>query len=320
MKRLFSIFVLALASHALPASAQTMHYVPSDTPAAGPCHPVPFDTGDMRFQCWVRNTAVHPQLGTPVRITDLAFSPCATGRFSAVYCEIRMSGSSLTRLAGCFANNTTAPILVYRGRLDWDTMQDTWSPIGLQFPYLTRGWEHLVVEVRYRGGTVAMPVRSDSSLTRIYNDVATDPFAAQCASTGPETWGPKMRLTLDRRGPELHVAPHAHIGLFERFELRNASPGQGFQLIASLGQGVMQIGRCKLNLALDPITTYSIGPGAPFFNGYAGVVDGFGEATSYFWVPRDPTLLGLPVYHAAVTYDGTGITGCTNTAGLTLIP
>lgn len=309
-----------MATIGASAFPQGQQYVPDNQPGTGTCDNTPFNSGDMRFMFIMPTAQVHPSPGTPIEILDLAFAPCMSGTFRALQCEIRMAETSLSRITTCYDRNWLVPHVVYRGPLMWNATANQWSPIGLQFPFLTRGWDNILVEIRYKGGSGAMSLHSTNAMQRIYDRTSADPYNAVCASVGPEGAGPKTRITYDTSNRFRLVMPrHAHIGLFERIELTNGAAGEGYQIVASLGQDTVFIGGHRMNLAFDTMAFYSIMFGGPLFNNYAGVLDPFGEATGYLFVPREQSLLGMRLYHAAITY-GRKITAVSGTVGIDLIP
>jgi len=91
-----------------------------------------------------------------------------------------------------------------------------------------------------------------------------------------------------------------------------------FLIAASLGNTTtINLGACSVSLDVDEILKYSLLIGVPIFNGYSGtLVAGVGAGT--FAPPNMTALIGHDVYHAAVAYDLSGITACTNTVKTTL--
>jgi len=108
------------------------------------------------------------------------------------------------------------------------------------------------------------------------------------------------------------------IGTSGPVDLKGGPATDSFQIAASLGNtNTINLGKCSLKLDLDGVFIYSVQFGAPFFNGYGGTLVG-GGASAKFSPPNMPVLIGVDVYHAAVSYNGGGVTGCTNTVKTTL--
>ena len=316
MRVYLSILGLALCLTA-SATAQRRVYVPHNSPTVGTCDPTVFAAGARRYVYVVKNHFAYPELGRPVKIKEIAFAPCATANFTATRMQIRMGNTTVTNAAQCFQQNHRFPIVVYDGPVRWTALMNTWSPITLQYPFVARGWENIAIEIRYQGANTTVPLHMDSSMSRVFQSTGADPFNAPCAVGSAQSTGPKTRFTLDDgNAPLLFVADHAHLGLYEPIEIMNATPGDTFQLAASRGQSPITVGGCRVNLAPDSTAYASVAIGSPYFNGYSGVIDEFGKGTGYLFIPNNRGLLGLRLFHAAVTFRNGKVAGCTNTAGV----
>jgi hypothetical protein len=79
-------------------------------------------------------------------------------------------------------------------------------------------------------------------------------------------------------------------------------PGRPYQIASSLGDGPTWIGVRKLGLSVDGLFLLSVSGTLPgVFSGYAGVLDGKGQAQASIRIPNHSSLLGLLVRSAFVT-------------------
>jgi peptidase C25-like protein len=86
-----------------------------------------------------------------------------------------------------------------------------------------------------------------------------------------------------------------------------------YQIAASMGNRTrIDVGPCSIYLNVDPVFVYSLLAGPPIFNSYAGILT-LGQGTGKFVPPVIPQLVGLYIYHAAVSFDASKVLGCTAT-------
>jgi hypothetical protein len=188
------------------------------------------------------------------------------------------------------------------------------------------GWDgkrDICLEIRFRGGPSGFvgPVMCQSSLVRrVYNSSTTGPdyYVATTGSTG--TSGIKCKVTMTNQHV-LIVPDTVKIGTTAVIGLGGLPLGDFYQIAASLGQNFeLNLGTCSLWLVPDGLFTASIFLGPPIFNNYTGTVPVGGLARGTMNVPNIQQLIGLCVYHGAVTFGTGGITGCTNTDGFEIVP
>ena len=293
-------------------------YVPSYFANTGSCNSYPMGTDtEWRFQMIV-NAQYLPS--SPVKITDLAFAPCNSAKFTAKQFLVRMSHTTLKNFKGtndkCFDPNLCpCPTTVYNGSMAWNAVKDTWSPLGLNCKFGYDGKRNLLIELRYMGGNGGTSVHRDSVVPRLWAKGA-GAYNAGCGSTdtGTTEAGPKIRLTLDSHcillaGETMKIGGSGIIMLY------GMPANQFYQIGASFGQTPLNLGPCTLCLAPDTLFYLSLFTGPPLFVQYVGAIPSAGVARGMLNVPAIPQLKGLCVYHAAVAYGKPGILCCTNTAG-----
>jgi len=305
-------------------------YNPANTPAVGNGNSWPFNlyTG-WRFQFIIDKRVLGSK---PLAITDIAFaghySPTRT--FSVPDFEMRMGHTTYTLFS---TSKTTrfdtilgpSPTEVYkRGRITWACTYHAWGDIGLTSPFIYNGTDNVCVEIRYNTTASAGCVTlTDPTIARAYthSNYAPDPFNEVNWYTPipGEMMGPIHRLTVSQ-GFSLVAPGQAQIGTNAFIRLFNGAAGDFYQMAASLGNTFkINLGKCSIQLNPDPIFVFSVKIGWPIFTNYAGSILPSGGATGQLTIPNVAGLIGIDVYHAAVSYDLTGITGCTNTDKTTII-
>ncbi|MBN2491084.1 MAG: hypothetical protein JXQ29_09560 [Planctomycetes bacterium] len=87
-----------------------------------------------------------------------------------------------------------------------------------------------------------------------------------------------------------------------------------YQIAASLGNRTrIDVGSGSICLDVDFVLLSSLLAGPPIFNAYTGTLVG-GQGAGKFVPPVIPSLVGMPIYHAAVAFDATKALGWTATA------
>jgi len=298
-------------------------YNPSDTPTAGGSNAWPFNV----YTGWRLQFIIHNKvLGTtPLVIQDIAFAPTSTRTFSVPDFQMRMGhttyvdfGTSGTTKFSVILGPT--PTEVYkRGKISWACTANTWSDIGLTSPFKYNGRDNICVEIRYNtttsGGT---SIRTDASIPRAYTHMSysNDPFNDPNWHTPipGEYMAPKHRLTAGKQGLVLVADATVSVGKTANIALVNGVGGEFYQVAASLSTLPLNLGKCTIFLTPDNLFWGSLQIGAPIFNKYIGILDRSGGASAGLGIPNVPTLVGIVVYHAAVSFTGTTFpTDCTNT-------
>ena len=312
---------------AAPAVAQTYVYAPDSNPATGGGNSWPFNfsTTSGRF---IQIILVQhlTTLAGPYKITDVAFSVNGTypNSFTATQFQMRMSHSTLSNWADTNFANWQAPCptnLIDAGSGFTYTVPgaNAWADIGTKLDFGWDGKRNIALEIRYRGQNTSLGFAcwSDSTMPRIWaNSTSADNYVATTGSARANL-GLKVRLTIDKNN--VLLAPDdVTVGTTAGIVLVNMPAGTGYQVAASLGQTPLPLGVCRIGLTLDNVFATSVQTATSVFKGYAGLTSATGTATAQFAPPRIPALAGICVYHAAVTYDKTGVRGCTNTAGTML--
>lgn len=303
-------------------------YNPSDTPSTGGANSWPFNlyTG-WRFQFIIDQKV----LGTcPLTITDIAFAPSSTRTWGTTVTKFEMRMGHTTYKDFGTAGTTLfdkilgpSPTVVYpAGTISWPCTSGVWSDIGLKAPFVYNGSGNICVEVRYLAtASAGLSTRTDASIARAYTHArySANPFTEpNWESPIPgEMMGPKHRLTL-MKGLTVVPDPAVSIGNTAQILLSNGNPGHFYQLAASLGNTPLPLAPCyTVNLTPDGVFMASILIGPPIFYYYAGTLSKSGTSGAKLAMPMIKALVGLKVYHAAVSYTKS-LTGASNT-GETLI-
>jgi len=299
-------------------------YHPSDTPTSGACDTFPFSTHTgWRFQFIYRPK---PQENIPTMITDIAFAPCVAGTFTAGDFQIRMGHTTYND----FSSSTTrsfnevlgAPTEVYRrGPVSWDMVPGMWCEIGLTTPFQYVGNNYnICVEIRYNAtspgnGVVHTVSTLDMAIPRAFahSGQCNDPF-------NQPTWkeagvgGPKHRFSV---GFVMNGDVETPIGKEDILVFQGGPSNTVYMVAASLGNNPLPLGPstkpCTINLTVDALFYLSIFSGPPLFNNYVGMLGPTGGGQAKLCVPNIPFLVGIEIYHAAVSYHPLTIPVCTNT-------
>ncbi|MBN2492041.1 MAG: hypothetical protein JXQ29_14435, partial [Planctomycetes bacterium] len=203
-----SIVLLA----ALPLVGQSYAYHDTSSPSGGSANTFPF--GNSFGNNWRYHMSVPASSlpGKPVRFTEVSFAPTATGTFSVQDFQLRMAHSGSTALSSIFAQNLgPAPVHmidVQGGNYTFQATANQWTPLGVQTAFDYDGFQHLVIEVRYRGfGTIHQGTTSIRSYTSNTNSNRvwanntypspgpTDPYSTPVGWTPSSSGGIRVRLT-----------------------------------------------------------------------------------------------------------------------------
>jgi hypothetical protein len=317
------VLLALLALLAGPALAQGYAYIPDNIPSSGGGNnwPLNFSSTTGRF-IQLLDSQYLPN--APVKFVDVAFSRYSTtypSSFSAKQFQMRMSHTTRTVVTSTFANNfapcPTNVINTTSGFTYAPPNINAWGDFGTTCDFGYDGKRSICLEIRYRGQVTSLgfPCRS-ASIARVWANGSGDNWVAVTGSTG-SSGGLKTRLTYVK--DNILLAPDtASIGTSVAVQGVNMAIGDFYQIGASLGQTPLSFGNCHICLDVDAILFASLLVGPPIFNGYAGTVPVGGSVNAKFAVPNLTALIGLCVYHAGVSYDNKGVTGCTNTAGTQL--
>ncbi|MBN2491256.1 MAG: hypothetical protein JXQ29_10460 [Planctomycetes bacterium] len=288
-------------------------YCPSDTPTTGTANIFPMGWGaEGRFQMIV-DAKYLPS--APVKITDIAFAPTAPTTFTASQFQMRMAHTTLADFsssANFDTNLGSSPIIVHNGPMSWSATANAWSPFNLKGSFGYDGKRHLLIELRYTGGANGCAIYRDNVSPRLYT-YGTGTYGAT-TGTGTGINGPKVRLTLDGRC-YLAVGDTMRLGSKNAISLLDFPVGQFYQVGASLGQVPLGLAGYTVWLAPDSVLFASLSVGPPVFSNYGGVTSICGTGQAVLIIPSIPSLVGIPVYHAAIAYTNRGIVGATNTGG-----
>lgn len=321
---------------ALPGVAQNFGHFPSNTPSTGGGNswPLNFSSTTGRFIQFLDPAKSDLATGTPLRITDVAFS--RNGTPSTFVCssdfQMRMThlntASSFSTTPSSTYANELGPVptnLIDRtsGYTYTAPTPGVWQDFGIDTHFGWDGSSIIVLEIRYRGQNTSQgfPCWSDSQIARIWsNVVSNDNFVATTGSPS-SSLGLKTRLTYATDHVCL-VPETAKLGVASPVRLVGFTPGGNYILAASLGQTPFALPAtpsCTIALDVDGVFRASQTVGAPLFANYAGQVAANGTATPLFQPPNFPVLVGVQVYHAAVGINGS-VVSCSNTAGTQLVP
>lgn len=313
---------------AAPAAAQVYVYVSDNNPASsgGNYWPFGFSSTTGRFM-EILDAKFLSVVPGPYKITEVAFSRSGTvSPFTATQFQMRMSHSTATcPLNATFMNNCqpcpTNLIDTSSGFTYALPTVNVWTDIGTLADFGWDGKRNICLEIRYRGrGANRVAMWSDASTNNIprswANNTTRDNYNHPTADyTSYCTGGLKVRLTVDPKN--VCIAPDTvKVGSTTAVTAGNLNAGDFYQLAASLGQQqLIYNNTCRLFLSVDGVFLYSVMIGVPLFNGYSGTVPASGTVNGKWAVPNNAALIGICVYHAGITFNAKGITGCTNTPG-----
>jgi hypothetical protein len=298
--------------------AQGFVHIPDNQPGSGTCNAYPFSRTSFRFQMILASSFTP---SAPIKITDIAFSPCTTMRsWTSKGFRVRMCHTSLKDFQGandrCFDKNLCpCPTELYNGAIQWQLNPNNWSPMGMTCSFGHDGQRNILIDLVGLSNSGGVTCHRGNVIPRLW-EFSNPP--APCGSTdGPTTQaGLKIRLTYSRTC--VLLAPDtASLGAATPIQLVGAPAARAYQIAASLSQGPpIPIQNCKICLGLDNVLIYSVLFGAPIFNSYGGMVGPTGAATGKFVPPQVPALIGVCVYHAAIVVDSKqGVVCCSNSAG-----
>jgi len=302
-------------------SAQQYVYVPDSNTSTGSTNVYPFGTGsEWRYQILVLASGLPSK---PFKILDVAIVARRTSTFTASQCQIRMCHSTLNDFQSnrnYNANLVPCPTEVFNGPIRFSGTTNQFADLGIQHSHGHDGTRNLLIEVRFQSGSGNMSLGMTTNVPAVRR-MWTSGSGAYSATTGSVdslavSGAPKLRLSIDQTTGVLLCPDTANIGTTATIQLRQAPPGDFYQMAAALSRTPLPLGKCTINLTLDNVFIFSVQFGAPIFNGYAGSISPQGNAFGSFAIPKLPALVGLCVYHAAVAYNNNGISGCTNTCGL----
>jgi len=319
---LFALFALLV----VPAAAQGYAYIPDNNAASGGGNnwPLNFSSTTGRF---IQLLNIQYLPNAPVKIVDVAFSRYSTtypSSFQASQFQMRMSHTTRTAVSGTFADNfqacPTNLIDTTSGFTYAPPAINTWSDFGTVADFGFDGQRNICLEIRYRGQVTSLgfPCRS-ATIARVWaNSTSQDNYVAVSGSPS-SSGGLKTRLTYVK--DHILIAPDTiQIGGSGIINMYGFPGGSFYQLAASFGQNPLPLGPCTVFLDVDSLLILSILTGPPIFVQYSGTVPATGTARAQLSVPASKALVGLCVHHAAVSYTGSGIQGCTNTGGTQLVP
>jgi hypothetical protein len=302
-------------------SAQQYVYVPDSNTSTGSTNVYPFGTGnEWRYQIVVPASGLPTK---PFKILEVAIVARRTTTFTASQCQIRMCHTTINDFQSnrnYNQNLVPCPTEVFNGPIKFAGTTNQFADLGIRHSHGHDGTRNLLIEVRFQGGSGNMSLGMTTSVLavrRMWNS-GSGAYGATTGSVDPLTvsGAPKLRLNIDQTTGVLLCSDTANIGTKTTIQLRQAPPGDFYQMAAALSRTPLPVGKCTINLTLDNVFLFSVQTGVPIFNSYAGSISPQGNAFGTFAIPKLPALVGICVYHAAVAYNKNGISGCTNTCGL----
>jgi len=295
-----------LGALAAGASAGDIH-VPDANPAKGSTASIPWGQTEVRYQAYVPSSSLG---GKKVKISDLAFAPAVAGTFQAQQIEIRMAHTTQA-FAIVFDNNLAKnKTTLYSGPILWKFTAGQWNDLGLTTPFVYNGTDHLVIEVRFKGGQGGP--RCYAGVIQTF--FASGPGAYQATQPGNVLLraAPKMRLHFN----ETEIIGTGSTAPGGTVELALRSPpdaGLVYQVGTSLGVGPIPVDARVLRLSPDPLLVASVGGSLPsVFEGYAGRLDATGQGKARLHIPSLPVLKGVRLHSAFLTLDGAAPSGVRN--------
>jgi hypothetical protein len=338
MKQLTLMALVSLCL-VLPAIGQSYAYHDTTSPTGGSTNTFPFGNSfgnNWRYQMTVPASSLP---GIPVRFTEFAFAPSASGVFAVQDFQLRMGHATSLALSSVFASNYATPpvnlIDVQNGNYTFTATVGQWTDLGAVNGFDYDGVRPLLIEVRYRGfgttpqGTVSIrSMTSSTNSNRVWANGSypapgpADPYAATVGHT-PYTYGaPRVRLTYATT--QLTLSGGTSPGSTVDLNLSSAADaGRAYQVASSLGTGPIPIGTRSLGLSPDALMVITVNGYLPtVFVNYAGVLDASGKAKAQILIPNNPVLTGIRVYSAFVTIDPAapyGISNISNTATLSIL-
>jgi len=333
MKKLTLLALISLAI-AFPLIGQNYAYHDNPSPSGGSVNVFPFGNAfgnNWRYQLGIPASSLPNK---PVRFTEFAFAPSATGTFSVKDFQLRMAHASSAVLTSIFATNLgpspVAMINVQNGNYSFQATASQWTPLGVQTPFDYDGQRALVIEIRYRGfGTMNQGTTSINGYTSSSNSHRTwangsypppgpaDPYASPYGWGTRTTSAIRVRLTY----VEIVIALSGTTfpgGTVDLNLLSAADAGRIYQAASSLGTGPIPLGSRVLNLSPDDLLVITVGGYLPgVFVNYVGKLDSSGKAKAQIKIPNDARLKGVRIHSAFITFDSAaplGISNISNTA------
>lgn len=288
------------------ASAGDIH-VPDPNPAKGSTASIPWGQTEVRYQAYVPSSALG---GKKVKFSDLAFAPAVAGTFQAQQLEIRMAHT--TQAFGINFNNNLSKntTTVYSGPILWKFTAGTWNDLGLTAPFAYNGTDHLVIDVRFKGGQGGP--RCYAGIIQTYFAVGPGSYNAVQPGNVLLRVAPKMRLHYN----ETEIIGSGSTAPGGTVDLTLKSPadaGRVYQVGTSLGLGPIPIDTRRLRLSPDAILVASVGGSLPMvFEGYTGRLDATGQGRARLHIPNLPVLKGVRLHSAFLTLDGAAPSGVKN--------
>jgi len=277
-------------------------------PATGTtCNALPFSQTFTSGECRYQAVFSQAQMGIAGKITDISFTSCSTGVFSATLLEITMSHLSVPHTT-MFASNLPSPVVVRTAApITWNPVQNQWVRIRLDCPFNYNGMDSLVVEVRFQGGTnsggFTGPVWRNGVAGRV---IAWGVGTYSAAAGTVDMAAFKIRFTkADVAITGGSPTPGGTVNLL--FDA-SSDPTLAYFGASSLGIGPTPLGCWILPLTVDGLFLLSSSGSLPtIFVNYQGVLNAAGQATPLINLPPIPSLTGLVIVTAFVTVDGIGL-------------
>jgi len=312
--------VLVLAAS---GATQSKLYVPDNNPASGSINYFPFSTTgqwgpNWRYQFLINSSYLLPRV---LNITDVSFAPSTTTTFTAQQFQMRMANTTYASLttSTCFDPVLgSSPTTVFNGPITYSHTQDTWSPLGLQNPFLYDGKSNLVIEIRYvtKSTSLSGPTHQgpfQRSWTNSWNS-NPDPYNSKCPEFAGGG-GPKVCFTYNEIMITLSGTTNPG-GAVNLDLLAAADAGRFYQTASSLGTGPIPIGSRVLHLTPDDLMVITVNGYLPsIFANYAGQLDSGGKARASIKIPNAPVLKGVRIHSAFVTFDASAPFGVSQISG-----
>jgi len=333
MKALALVSLISLCL-ALPLIGQKYAYHDNPSPTGGSANTFPFGNAfgnNWRYQLGVPASSLPNQ---PVRFTELAFAPTASGTFSVKDFQLRMAHASTAVLTSIFATNLgPSPVTlidVQGGNYSFTATANQWTSLGPTSGFAYDGQRALVIEIRYRGfGTLNQGTASLRGWTSASNSHRTwangsypqpgpaDPYSTPYGYGSRTSGAIRVRLTYVESVITLSGTPGPG-GTVDLNLLSPADAGRFYQAASSLGTGPIPIGTRSLNLTADDLMVITVGGYLPtVFVNYVGKLDAGGAAKAAIKIPNNPSLKGVRIHSAFITLDPSapfGISNISNTA------
>jgi hypothetical protein len=300
-----AVVLLALAGSA-PASGLTHWLAPGGSaPHLGSGDAVPFSTS---FQSEIRFQLVIPQpllLSRPALLTDVSFAPVTSGSINMGDMVFSI-GHATSAVPSCnLAANSNDLAIQHRGQYTYNFTADTWSSFGIPCAFAYDGVSPLLIELQWRNATGAgasFRTADAGTVQRAYNRLVGGFNATQCSH--PVSDGIRVLLTFSQSTVKLGGNPVPGRLLPMTF-CSPTDPDRTYYAAASFATAprlpLPPPDLRTVELALDPLFLISLGDPVTF-PGFAGVLDGFGNATAGVQLPSGlPAGLGFHV--AFLTLD-----------------